>query len=169
MWTSPSTQELIEGILASLNNDVMPDLRSDKAITAVGMIQVLLQCIAQKTPVEQQAMAAEHNAMTAVLRDIGDIAGGATGAAAERIRERGTSLGGRPDMPAVPSYAEIWAAHLELSKALTSTLEDIDELLRAGPNPAADAALTRLRQHLGPRTLQEFATYVVGAGMVGRG
>jgi hypothetical protein len=169
MWTSPSTQELIEGIIVALNNDVVPDLRSDKAQTAIGMIQVLLQCIAQKTPVEQQAMAAEHNAMTAVLRDVGELAGGKGLAASGRIRERAVTLGGRPDMPAIPSYAEIWAAHLELSKALTATLDDIDELLRAGPNPAAEAALTRLRVHLGPRTAQEFATYVVGAGMVGRG
>jgi HPt (histidine-containing phosphotransfer) domain-containing protein len=169
MWTSPGTQELIEGIIVALNNDVLPDLRSDKAQTAVVMIQVLLQCIAQKTPLEQQAMAAEHNAMTAALRDIGDLAGGAAGAASERLRQRAKTLGGRPDMPAMPAYAEIWAAHLELSTALTATLEDIDELLRAGPNPAAEAALTRLRAHLGPRTAQEFATYVVGAGMVGRG
>jgi hypothetical protein len=169
MWTAPDTQELIEGILLSLKNDVLPDLRSDRAITAITMIQVLLQCIAQKTPVEQQLMAAECNAMTEVLRDIGSIAGGAGGAAAQRLQERATTLGGRDDMPAIPSYADIKASHLGLSKALTATLEDIDEMLRSGPNPAAETALTRLRAHLGPRTVQEFGTYVVGAGMVGRG
>ena len=38
-----------------------------------------------------------------------------------------------------------------------------------GGSAAAQEALLRLREHLGARTVREFGTYVVGAGMVGRG
>jgi hypothetical protein len=48
MWTSPSTAELIQGIILTLNKEIMPELQSEKAQTSAVMMQVLLQCIAQK-------------------------------------------------------------------------------------------------------------------------
>jgi hypothetical protein len=168
MWTSPSTTELIEGILISLNKDILPELQSQKAQTSAVMIQVLLQSIAQKAPVEQQMMAREHNDMTATLRDIATIMGDSPRPAAERIRQRAKDLGQRPDMAEIPSYETISTDHFELSTSLVRTLDDLDELIRGG-DETAQKALLRLRAHLGPRTMQEFGTYIVGAGMAGRG
>lgn len=168
MWTTPSTNDLIESILISLNNDVAPDVRSDRAKTSLGMIQALLTCIAQRTPVEQQLMAAEHNQMTATIRDVAALTASASGPAAARIQERARTLGAMPDLAPIPAWEDIWTSHRELSSGLVSTLDDLDELLRGG-DEAAERALGRLREHLGPRTAIEFATYVAGAGMVGRG
>ncbi|MEO9256668.1 MAG: hypothetical protein ABI305_14115 [Tepidiformaceae bacterium] len=168
MWTTPSTTQLIEGIILSLNNDLMPELQSQKAQTAAVMMQVLLQCIAQKSPVEQQIMTREHNEMTAVLRDLSTIMADTPAPAAERIRQRANDLGQRPDVAEIPSYEAISTDHAELSTGLVRSLDDIDELIRGG-DTTAPKALLRLREHLGPRTLTEFGTYVVGAGMAGRG
>jgi hypothetical protein len=68
----------------------------------------------------------------------------------------------------MPSWAELSGVYNELSQALVETLTDLDTLIRAG-NPAAEQALLRVREHLGPRTAREFGTYMVSAGMVGRG
>jgi hypothetical protein len=146
----------------------MPELQSEKAQTSAVMMQVLLQCIAQKTPVEQQMMVREHNQMTAVLRDMAEIMCDSPSPAAERIRQRAADLGQRPDMAEIPGYDAISTDHKELSTGLVRSLDDLDELIRGG-DETAQKALLRLREHLGPRTLQEFGTYIVGAGMAGRG
>lgn len=168
MYTTPSVQDMIEGIIVSLNNDILPELRSQKAQTCAVMMQTLLQCIGQLAPVQQQLMAAEHNAMTATLRDVAAIVGESSGAAADRLRQRAATLGARPDTAPIPSYDAIATDHRELSQGLVETLEDLDELIRCG-NGVAEAALLRLREHLGPRTAQEYGTFIVGQGMAGRG
>lgn len=168
MLTTPSIAEVIDGIQISLARDIMPEVQSQNAQTCVVMIQALLQTIAQRVPVEQQLMAAELNQMTATLRDVAGLLAGASGSAADSIRSRAKSLGGREDVPALPAYDEVNAAHRELSQAIVDTLSDVDVLLRAGSEDA-ERAMERLRQHIAPRTLQEFAVYTIGAGMAGRG
>jgi len=168
MYTTPSIGDMVEGILVSLNNDIVLELHSAKAQTCAVMMQTLLQCIAQLAPVQQQLMAAEHNEMTATFRDVAAIVGESSGAGADRIRERAQTLGALPDTAPIPSYEEIATDHRDLSQGLIATLDDLDELIRAG-NTTGEAALQRLRQHLGPRTLQEYGTFVVGQGMAGRG
>lgn len=168
MLTTPSIAEVIDGIQISLARDILPEVKSANAQTCVVMIQALLQTIAQRVPVEQQMMAAEMNDMTATLRDVAGLIGPATGGAADAIRGRATSLGGREDIPPIPSYEEVNTAHREISQAIVDTIGDLDVLLRAG-NSEAEGALTRLRQHIAPRTLQELSVYTVGAGMAGRG
>ncbi|MEP7214750.1 MAG: hypothetical protein ABI782_00770 [Anaerolineaceae bacterium] len=168
MLTTPSIAEVIDGIQISLARDIMPEVKSANAQTCVVMIQALLQTIAQRVPVEQQLMAAEMNEMTATLREVAGLVGSSRGSAAASIRSRAKTLGGRDDVPPVPSYDEVNAAHRELSQAIVDTLADVDVLLRAG-NKKAEGALARLRQHIAPRTLQEFGVYTIGAGMAGRG
>jgi hypothetical protein len=168
MYTTPSIADMVEGIIVSLNADILPELQSQKAQTCAIMMQTLLQCIAQLAPVQQQLMAAEHNEMAATLRDVAAIVGESSGAEAERIRQRAQTLGARPDTAPIPSYDEIATDHRELSQGLIETLDDLDGLIRGG-NSTGEAALTRLRQHLGPRTVQEYGTFVVGQGMAGRG
>jgi hypothetical protein len=168
MLSRPTTAELIDGIQTALINDLIPELQSDRARTIAVMVQTMLQCIVQKTPLELQLMAAEHNDMARTLRDIGEIVGESEGAAADRIRRRAQDLGGRAEFAPLPAYEAIFDGHRDLSQGLVDTLDDLDELIRDG-KPAAETALQRLRQHLGPRTAQEFGVYVVGAGMAGRG
>ena len=132
------------------------------------MIQALLQTVVQRYPVEQQLMAAEHNEMAAVLREVAGIVVDAQSEAAGQIRERGEFLGRRDDFVAIPANEEIVNAHRELSQALIDTMTDLDTMLRDG-DEVAGKALARLRQHITGRTLQEFNVYTVGAGMAGRG
>ena len=168
MLTTPSIAEVIDGIQISLARDIMPEVKSQNAQTCVVMIQALLQTIAQRVPVEQQLMAAELNEMAATLREVASLIGSSSGGAAESIRERGQTLGGREEVPPIPSFDAVNAAHRELSQGIVDTLADVDVLLRAG-NREAEGALARLRQHIAPRTLQEFGVYTIGAGMAGRG
>ncbi len=168
MYTVPSPGDLIESVMISLMKDVMPELQSQKAQVAVMMMQAILQSTRQAIPVYQQIMAQEHNQMTATFRDMADAIGKSAGPEADRIRGRAKELGGRPDMPALPAYDELASSYRELSTALVDTLSDLDVLIREG-NSAAEEALGRMRQHLGPRAMRDFTTYVVGVGMAGRG
>lgn len=168
MYSRPSIDDVLDAVSISLVNDVMPNLTSEKAQTAVVMMQGLLQQAKQVVHVEQQMMAAEHNEMTATLRDVGAIVGESAGEEAERIRARAQELGNLPDIAPLPAWEDLNSAYFTLSKALVDTLYDLDALVRAG-NSAGEQALLRLREHLGPRTAREFATYTVGAGMAGRG
>lgn len=168
MFSIPSIADVIEGINASLQNDVMPEVQSQNAQVAVVMIQALLQTIVQRYPVEQQLMAAEHDDMAAVLRDVAGMVNGSVCEAASAIRKRGEFLGAQPDFAPMPACADIVAAHRELSDAIIATMTDLDTMLREG-DEAAGRALTRIRQHAAARTVQEFGIYTVGAGMAGRG
>jgi hypothetical protein len=167
MYSRPSIDDVLDAVSVSLMNDVMPNVTSEKAQTAVVMMQALLQQAKQVVHVEQQIMAAEHNEMTAALRDIGAIIGESAGAEADRIRGRAQQLGAIPDLAPLPAWEDLNGAYHKLSQALVDTIDDLDGLIRAG-NPVGEQALLRLREHLGPRTAREFATYTVGAGMAGR-
>ncbi len=168
MYTKPTVDDFLDAVSISLTNDIMPVLSDEKAQVAVAMMQQLLQCAKQIAHVEQQLMVDEHNEMAAAFRDIGAIVGESDGPAAERIRGRAQSLGGRPDLPAIPDWGTLSAAHGELSQGVVETLDDLDALMTAG-NASGTEALLRLRTHLGARTAREVGTYLVAAGMVGRG
>ncbi|MEX0781059.1 MAG: hypothetical protein WD557_00295 [Dehalococcoidia bacterium] len=168
MYTKPTIDHFLDAVSVCLANDIMPDLQGEKAQVSLAMAQQLLQCAKQIAHVEQQIMAAEHNEMAAMFRDVGAIVGESAGPEADRIRARSQGLGGKDDIPALPAWEELSAAYTELSEGIISTLDDLDALITAG-NPAANEALQRVRTHLGARTAREFGTYIVGAGMVGRG
>lgn len=168
MYTSPSIADVIDGVIASLNRDVIPELQSQKAVVAVIMMQTLLEGVKQRVPVEQQTMAAEHNQMTAVFRQMAQTIDGAAGPEADRVRERATTFGAYADLPQLPAFDDLTRAYRELSQGLVDSLEDLDVLIRNG-NEEAETALQQMRTYLGPRTVADFTTYFVGAGMAGRG
>ncbi len=168
MYTRPGVGDLIDGVIASLMRDVMPELTSQKAVVALVMAQSLLEGVKQRVPIEQQLMASEHNQMTALYREMAATLASAPGEAAERVRQRSAELGARADLPVMPAYDDLAAAYRELSQGLVDTLEDLDRLIRDG-SQEAETALTQMRTYLGPRTIAEFTTYFVGAGMAGRG
>lgn len=168
MFTSPSVAEIIDGVIVALNKDVMPQLQSQKAVVSLVMAQALLEQVKQRVPLEQQIMAAEHNQMTALYRQMAQTLSGAQGTAAERIRARAAELGAREDLPALPAFDDLARAYRELSAGLVATLEDLDALIQAG-EPGGEEALTQMRGYIGPRTIADFTTYIVGAGMAGRG
>lgn len=168
MFSVPSIADVIEGIQVSLQNDIMPEVHSQNAQVAVVMIQAMLQTLVQRYPVEQQLMAAEHNEMAAVLRDVAGMINGSTCEAATAVRKRGESLGARPDYAPIPTNDDIVASHRELSDAIIATMTDLDAMIREG-DEAAERALARVRKHATARTVQEFGIYTIGAGMAGRG
>lgn len=168
MYTKPSAADMIDGVLSTLMRDVMPELTSQKAVVAVVMAQALLENVKQRIPVEQQLMAAEHNQMIELFGRMAETAGAGDTAAAARIRGRGETLGQRDPLPALPAYGDLQDSYRELSQGLVETLIDLDTLITGG-SEAAEAALQDMRGYLGPRTIAEFTTYFVGAGMAGRG
>jgi hypothetical protein len=168
MYTKPSAGDMIDGVLSTLMRDVLPELTSQKAVVAVVMAQALLENVKQRIPVEQQIMAAEHNQMVELFGRMAATAGGGDSPEAARIRDRGATLGQRQPVAAIPAYAELQDSYRELSDGLVDTLRDLDVLITAG-SAAAEAALQDMRAYLGPRTVADFTTYFVGAGMAGRG
>ncbi|MGI8927349.1 MAG: hypothetical protein ACR2HN_12005 [Tepidiformaceae bacterium] len=168
MFTKMSADFLLEGVIISLTNDIMPELQSQRAQVVVAMMQGILQTVRQRLPVEQQIMAAEHNEMTAMYREVAAILGDATGGAAGRVRERAAALGARDDMAPVPAFEAITGPYHELSEGIISSLFDLDELIRDG-DERGEKALLRVRRYLGPRYTRDYGTMVAAAGMVGRG
>lgn len=167
MYTHPSSDEILEGCIISLQNDVLPHLTNQHAQVAVVMMQAVLQCARQRIPVEQQLMAAEYNQMTAVFRDVAALVESDSEAGA-RLRGRAQACGSQAEIPVPPAFDDVVARYRELSDAVVDTLNDLDILIRAG-DEQAQAALMRVRAYLGPRTAADFGTLVVGAGMAGRG
>lgn len=106
--------------------------------------------------------------MTALLRRLPELVGETQSPAAERIRARAARFGARRDYPALPSSEELATAYRELSQALVETVDDLYELQRTGC-AGAQAAFDALRSYLAVRAARDFQTYVVGAGMAGRG
>lgn len=167
MLTHPSSDELLEGCIISLQNDILPHLANEHAQVSAVMMQALLQCVRQRIPVEQQIMAAEHNQLTALFRDIEPLAN-AESEAGKRLRDRARSCGSRNDLPTPPAFDDVVTGYRDLSQAVVDTLDDLDALIAAGDAAASDALL-KLRTYLGQRTATDFSTLVVGAGMAGRG
>jgi hypothetical protein len=168
MYTKPGVADMIDGVLASLQRDIMPELQSQKAMVALVMAQALLEGVKQRVPVEQQIMATEHNQMTALYRRMAELIGDAPGAEAGRIRERARTLGSRADLPVPVAFDDLMQAYRDLSQGLVESLDDLDHLIRDG-NDSTETALQAMRVYLGPRTIADFTTYFVGAGMAGRG
>ncbi len=168
MNTSPSIDQMLEGVLISISTDIVPNLVNPKAHASAQMMQSVIQGIRQMLPVYDQYLAEEHNEMMAVLRDVAERMGSAPGDAADRIRERAATLGEGDELPIPVDRDAVMAAHRELGFALQATMIDIDELQRAG-NADADAALETIREHMGPRLVRDVQTFLVGDALLGRG
>ena len=160
--------DMLAGVIVSLDQDILPDLASPKAQATAAMMQQVLQAVRQMLPVYDQRLAEEHNAMTQTLRDGAAALANTTGAAADRIRDRAATLGALDDRTVPTDRAEVMAAHRELGHGLEATMLELDELQRAGES-AADDALHIVRGHLGPRFIRDVDTLLVGDGFVGRG
>lgn len=168
MFTSPSIDDVLEGVIVALSAEVLPSLNNERAMATVAMMQGVLQSIRQTLPRYDELLVVEHNDMTRTLREVASALGSASGPEADRIRARAAQLGGLPDLPAPLDRATVMAAHKALGDALVDNIEDLDALQRADI-AAADDALGVIRAHLGPRHVRDMQTMTVGAGMVGRG
>ena len=69
MLTSPSMDDLIEGVIIALQTDIIPAIVNPKAVATAAMAMSVLQQVRQTLPVNDQYMAEEHNGMTKALRD----------------------------------------------------------------------------------------------------
>ena len=168
MNTTPSIDDLLAGVIMGIDDDILPSLGNPKAQATAVMMQSILQGIRQLLPVHDQHLVDEHNAMTTVLRDTAHTLGDIEGPAADRVRDRASTLGQLDDLPAPIDRAAVAETHRELGHALEATMIDLDELQRAGET-AADDALAVLRAHLAARFLRDVGTFSVGEGFVGRG
>lgn len=169
MFTTPSTDLMLEGLIMGLEDDILPALgNTPKALATAFMMQSVLQGLRQTLAVPDAAWVDEHNAMCRVLRETAAALGSADGPAADRVRSRAADLGQRADLPAPPDRDATSAAHIALTTALSDTIRDLDELQRAG-QADADAALQIVRGHFGGRYMTDVATITVGAGFIGRG
>ena len=70
MMTNPTLDNLLEGLIVSLENEIMPHVSSPKAHVMCQMVQSLIQEVRQALPVYDTYVAEEHNQMTQVLRDV---------------------------------------------------------------------------------------------------
>lgn len=163
MYTRPSIVDMIEAVMNSLNRDLSCELHSSHAETSLVMNQTLLQCVIQRLQGESQALVSDHNEMTALYRRLAEMLASSQGPPAERVRERGSRLGGRSDLSLASSQPELYSAHFLLSEELISTLDDLDELIRAGDTQGS-AALLVLRQQIGVRAGRDFHTLMVNPG-----
>jgi hypothetical protein len=168
MNTVPSIDDLLEGFIISLNNEIMPFLNNPKAVATAAMMQSLLQEVRQVLPIFDATIATEHNQMTRTLRDIAAVLGNTNGAEADRIRERASTLGAQLDVAIPADQAPVREAHLALGYALQDTLNDLDVLQRGGV-AKADEALNTLRMFLMPTIVNHVTAISVSGGMVGRG
>ena len=168
MNTSPSVDATLEGVIMAIDDEILPALTNPKAQAAAVMIQSLLQGLRQRVPVMDRVIAEEHNAMTQALRDVAGLLAGVEAPAADRVRERASTVGAKPDLPVPDDPAIARTAHWELGFALGDTMIDLDELQRAGIT-SADDALQVIRGHVGPRYVRDVEIGTVGAGFIGRG
>jgi len=168
MMTNPTLDDLLEGLIVSLQNEIMPHVSSPKAHVMCQMVQSLIQEVRQALPVYDIYIAEEHNGMIQVLRDVAAALGDSTGPEADRIRARATTLGALADVPMPADQEPSRAAHRELGYALQDCITDLDVLQRAG-NTRADTALQSIRAHIMPRIVRDVETLTIAGGMAGRG
>jgi hypothetical protein len=166
--TSPSIDQMLEGVLISISTDIIPNVVNPKAHASAQMMQSIIQGIRQMLPVYDQYLAEEHNQMMEVLRQVAGAIDGSSGTAADRIRERASTLGRGDELPIPRDRDMVMAAHRELGFALQATMIDLDELQQAGDTDA-DAALGIVRGHMGPRIMRDVQTFLVGDALLGRG
>jgi hypothetical protein len=172
MNTSPSIDQMLEGVLISISTDIVPNLVNPKAHATAQMMQSIIQGVRQLLPVYDQYLAEEHNEMMALLRDVAARLDGTSGDAADRIRERASNLGSGEELPIPVDREAAVAAHRELGFAMQATMIDLDELQRNGDaadNGSADDALGLIRGHLGPQIVRSAETFLVGDALLGRG
>jgi hypothetical protein len=168
MNTSPSIDQMLEGVLISISTDILPNVVNPKAAATAQMMQSVIQGIRQLLPVYDQYLAEEHNQMVGVLRDVAGAIDASSGAAADRIRERAATFGTGDELPIPLNRDVVMAAHRQLGVALKESMIDLDELQRAG-DVAADTGLEVIRGHLGPRIARDTQTFLVGDALLGRG
>jgi hypothetical protein len=168
MLPTPSLDDIIEGVQYSLQADILPAIDNPKAQAMLSISLGVLQMVRQMLPVYDQNMIREHNDMARVHRDVAAMMARTAGPAADRLRARGADLGARTDYPEPIDRDEVREAHILMTNGLVDSMRDLDVLQRQG-DEAAERALGIIRAHLGPRTMSDVATHVVGAGMVGRG
>jgi hypothetical protein len=168
MNSSPSVDQILEGVILAIDDEILPALGNPKACATAQMMQSLIQAVRQMLPVLDEQLVDEHNDMIRTLRDTAAALGDATGDAADRIRGRADTFGTWAELPAPMDRGAALAAHDELGRAIETTFYDLDELQRAGV-ATADEAVQVVRAHLGPRFVRDAETLVVGEGFVGRG
>lgn len=168
MNTSPSIDQMLEGVLISISTDIVPNLVNPKAHASAQMMQSVIQGIRQLLPVYDQYLAEEHNQMLEVLREVAGAIAASSGPAADRIRERAGTLGAREEIPIPIERDVLMAAHREVGFALQESMIDLDELQRGGDTDADDG-LELIRGHFGPRIMRDVQTFLVGDALVGRG
>jgi len=166
--TSPSNDQLLEGVILALRDEIVPHLANPKALATIQMMQSLLQGIRQTLPVVDAYLVDEHNDMITTLNNTATALGEAEGPAADRIRARAATIGQREPLPAPLDGVQLVTAHQELSHAIESTFRDLDELQRSG-TASADEAIQVVRSHLAPRYVRQVEAFTVGDGFVGRG
>jgi predicted signal transduction protein with EAL and GGDEF domain len=157
MNTTPSIDDLLEGLIVGLQNEIIPHLSNAKSVATAMMMQSLIQQVRQVLPMLDASVAHEHNEMTRTLREVASLLG-----------ERAASLGSRADVAIPADQTPVRAAHAQLGYGLQDTISDLDVLQRAG-HATADAALHRVREFLMPTIMQNIAAISIGGGMIGRG
>lgn len=168
MNTTPTIDDILEGLIVALQNEIIPHLSNAKSVATAMMMQSLVQQVRQVLPMMDASIANEHNEMTRTLRETAALLGDVAGPEADRIRERAATLGTLADVPVPVDQAPVREAHTRLGYGLQDTIADLDVLQRAG-HASADAALNRVREYLLPTIMQNIAAISVGGGMVGRG
>ncbi len=168
MITSPTIDDLLEGVIMAVETDILPHLDDAKAQASAQMMQSLLQGVRQLLPGYEASLVHEHNAMNAALRDAAAVLADVSGPEADRMRERAASLGASDDLPAPTDAEQTRLAHVERSTAIRDCLYDLDVLQQAGVE-AAEESLNILRAMLAPQYLHYMATFPMQGGMLGRG
>lgn len=168
MNTTPTIDDILEGLIVALQNEIIPHLSNAKSVATAMMMQSLVQQVRQVLPMMDASIANEHNEMTRTLRETAALLGDVAGPEADRIRERAATLGTLADVPVPVDQAPVREAHTRLGYGIQDTIADLDVLQRAG-HASADAALNRVREYLLPTIMQNIAAISVGGGMVGRG
>ena len=168
MITSPTIDDMLEGVILAVETDILPHLADAKAQASAQMMQSLLQGVRQLLPVYESSLVEEHNAMNAALRDAAAALADVSGPEADRMRERAASLGAADDLPAPADPEQTRLAHVAPATAVRDCLYDLDVMQRAGIQ-AADESLTILRAMLTPQYLHYMATFPMQGGMLGRG
>ena len=169
MITSPTIDDLLEGVILAIDSDLMPALtEAPKAQASAQMMQSLLQGIRQILPEYEASLVNEHNAMNQALRDAAATLDGVDGPEADRMRDRAATLGSEADLPAPMDKEAVRRAHRARAEAVRDCILDLDVLQRNGIE-AADESLNMLRAMLTPQYLHYMGTFPMQGGMLGRG
>ena len=168
MNTSPTFDDILEGVIAGIGDNLLPAIDNPKAQATAMMMQSLLQGLRQQLPDYDTNIAGEHNEMIQVFNDMAEALGDAQGPAADRIRAAASEFGQRAPLPMPVPRVETTAAHHELSRGLEQAMIDLDELQQAG-DARADEALLVMRTHLSPRFVRDVTNWQAAEGFIGRG